>query len=79
MKKLEQGLDFLQRHEEKLWFWGVDRAEDLDFQPILERGWSYLGSPPRVPAQSGQPSVAPEKDVPAFAVGPHAPWLGGIG
>ena len=31
MKKLEQGLDFLQRHEEKLWFWGVDRAEDLGF------------------------------------------------
>ena len=29
MKKLEQSLDFLQRHEEKLWFWGVDRAADL--------------------------------------------------
>ena len=31
MKKLEQSLDFLQRHEEKLWFWGVDRAEDMGF------------------------------------------------
>src|SRR5262249_43489262 len=31
MKKLEEGLDFLQRNEEKLWFWGVDRAEDLGF------------------------------------------------
>src|ERR1700739_4489628 len=31
MKKLEEGLDFLQRQEEKLWFWGVDRAEDLGF------------------------------------------------
>src|ERR1700741_1742077 len=31
MKKLEESLDFLQRHEEKLWFWGVDRAEDMGF------------------------------------------------
>ena len=31
MKKLEQSLDFLQRHEEKLWFWGVDRAADMGF------------------------------------------------
>jgi len=31
MKKLEESLHFLQRHEEKLWFWGVDRAEDLGF------------------------------------------------
>src|SRR5258708_6741315 len=31
MKKLEEALDFLQRQEEKLWFWGVDRAEDLGF------------------------------------------------
>src|SRR5438270_1639171 len=31
MKKLEESLDFLQRQEEKLWFWGVDRAEDMGF------------------------------------------------
>src|SRR5258708_12467477 len=31
MKKLEEGLDFLQRNEENLWFWGVDRAEYLGF------------------------------------------------
>src|ERR1700738_2630804 len=28
MTKLEESLDFLQRNEEKLWFWGVDHAED---------------------------------------------------
>jgi len=33
MKKLEGSLDFLQRQEEKLWFWGVDRAEDMGFRP----------------------------------------------
>jgi hypothetical protein len=31
MKKLEEALDFLQRQEDKLWFWGVDRAEDMGF------------------------------------------------
>src|SRR5262249_59873760 len=31
MKKLEEALHFLQRNEEKLWFWGVDRAEDMGF------------------------------------------------
>ena len=31
MKKLEESLDFLQRNEEKLWFWGVDRGEDMGF------------------------------------------------
>src|SRR3974390_3810658 len=31
MKKLEEALAFLQRNEEKLWLWGVDRGEDLGF------------------------------------------------
>jgi len=31
MKKLEEALDFLQRQEEKLWFWGVDRAKTWAF------------------------------------------------
>jgi len=31
MKKLEESLHFLQRNEEKLWFWGVDRAADMGF------------------------------------------------
>jgi hypothetical protein len=28
MKKLEQSLQFLQRDEDRLWFWGVDRSDD---------------------------------------------------
>src|SRR2546429_9276928 len=31
MKRLEEALDFLQRQEEKVWFWGGDRAEDIGF------------------------------------------------
>src|ERR1700686_3320745 len=57
MKKLEQSLDFLQRHEEKLWFWGVDRAEDMGFSAEF----------PRKPANL---TLAPEPAVPAFVLGP---------
>lgn len=35
MKKLEQGLRFLQRSEERLWFWGVDRSDDPNFSADL--------------------------------------------
>ena len=41
MKKLEESLDFLQRHEEKLWFWGVDRAEDMGFSAEFLRKQAF--------------------------------------
>src|SRR5947209_822941 len=46
MKKLEEALDFLQRQEEKLWFWGVDRAEDLGFSAefLKERGCGWTAA-----------------------------------
>ena len=28
MKRLEEALQLLQRHEEHLWFWGVERSDD---------------------------------------------------
>ncbi len=71
MKKLEQGLDFLQRHEEKLWFWGVDRAEDLGFSAeFLKEAGLTLDRRQEFPRKAANLSVAPEKDVPAFALGP---------
>ena len=44
MTKLEESLDFLQRNEEKLWFWGVDRAEDMGFSAefLREAGLKYF-------------------------------------
>src|SRR6201981_4076379 len=71
MKKLEEGLDFLQRNEEKLWFWGVDRAEDLGFSAeFLKEAGLVLDRRQGVSRKGGSLSVAPEKDVPAFALGP---------
>ena len=71
MKKLEEGLDFLQRNEEKLWFWGVDRAEDLGFSAeFLKEAGLRLDRRAEFPRKAASLTVAPEKDVPAFALGP---------
>jgi hypothetical protein len=71
MKKLEEGLDFLQRNEEKLWFWGVDRAEDLGFSAeFLKEAGLKLDRRQEFPHKAASLSVAPERDVPAFSIGP---------
>jgi hypothetical protein len=71
MKKLEEGLDFLQRNEEKLWFWGVDRAEDLGFSAeFLKEAGLKLDRRQEFPRKAASLSVPPERDVPAFVLGP---------
>jgi hypothetical protein len=35
MKKLEQTLQYLQKREEALWFWGVHRSDDPNLAPEL--------------------------------------------
>jgi hypothetical protein len=71
MKKLEEALDFLQRHEEKLWFWGVDRAEDLGFSAeFLKEAGLRLDRRVDFPRKATSLSLPPEKQVPAFVLGP---------
>src|SRR5271155_1497440 len=71
MKKLEECLDFLQRHEEKLWFWGVDRAEDMGFSAeFLKEAGLHLDRREEFPRKAANISVEPERDVPAFVLGP---------
>ena len=71
MKKLEQALDFLQRHEEKLWFWGVDRAEDMGFSAeFLREAGLKLDQRTEFPGRATSLSLAPEREVPAFILGP---------
>ena len=70
MKKLEEALDFLQRHEEKLWFWGVDRAADMGFSAeFLREAGLRLDRRMEFPQKSANLSLAPEREVPAFALG----------
>jgi hypothetical protein len=71
MTKLEEALDFLQRNEEKLWFWGVDRAEDMGFSAeFLRQAGLNLDRRGEFPRKAASLMVAPESDVPAFALGP---------
>jgi len=71
MKKLEESLDFLQRQEEKLWFWGVDRAEDMGFSAeFLREAGLKLDRRTEFPHKAANLAVAPERGVPAFVLGP---------
>lgn len=71
MKKLEESLDFLQRQEEKLWFWGVDRAEDMGFSAeFLREAGMKLDHRTEFPRRATTLSLAPEREVPAFLLGP---------
>ena len=71
MKKLEQALDFLQRNEEKLWFWGVDRAADLGISAeFLREAGLKLDRRTEFPRKSANLSLPPEGAVPGFVLGP---------
>jgi hypothetical protein len=70
MKKLEESLDFLQRQEEKLWFWGVDRAEDMGFSAeFLREAGLKLDRRSEFPRKATHLLLVPERQVPAFALG----------
>src|SRR5690348_6584097 len=71
MKKLEESLDFLQKHEEKLWFWGVDRAEDMGFSAeFLKEAGMRLDRRLEFPKRATSVTLAPEREVPASVLGP---------
>jgi hypothetical protein len=71
MKKLEESLHFLQRNEEKLWFWGVDRGEGMGFSTeFLNDAGLQMDRRNEFPRKAANLSVAPERDVPAFVLGP---------
>jgi hypothetical protein len=71
MKKLGDSLRFLQRNEEKLWFWGVDRAADLGFSAeFLKEAGLQLDRRIDFPSKASNLSLEPERDVPAFVLGP---------
>jgi len=71
MKKLEQSLQLLQRQEERLWFWGVDRSDDPNFSgEMLREAGLRLDRRAEFPRKAASVSVPPEKPVPAFLLTP---------
>ena len=71
MKKLEQTLQFLQREEDRIWFWGVDRTDDpnLSAEMIREEGLS-IDRRGEFPRRSPSFAVSAEQPVPAFVLAP---------
>ena len=64
-------LRFLQRNEEKLWFWGVDRSEDIAFSAeFLKEIGLILDRRLEFPRKASSLSLEPDRDVPAFVLGP---------
>lgn len=71
MKRLEEALDFLQRQEDKLWFWGVERAEDMGFSAeFLKQAGMRLDRRNEFPKRATSVTLAPEREVPASVLGP---------
>ena len=71
MKKIEQTLQFLQRDEERLWFWGADRSDDPAFAgELLTEAGLKIDRRAEFPRKAACVSVSPEKPVPAFLVAP---------
>lgn len=66
MKKLEESLQILQKNEEKLRFWGVERTDDPTFAGDLLREFSlWLDRRHDFPRKVAELSVARERQVPA--------------
>lgn len=71
MKKLEHSLQYLQRREDSLWFWGADRTDDpnLATELLAEVGLK-LDRRREFPRRSANVVVAPERSVAAFHIAP---------
>lgn len=71
MKKLEQTLQYLQRQEERLWFWGVERSDDPNFAAdLLKEAGLRLDRRAEFPRRSANLALSPEKSVPAVLLAP---------
>lgn len=71
MKKLEQSLQYLQRREDSLWFWGADRSDDPNLATeLLSEVGLKLDRRAEFPRRSANVVVAPARAVPAVHIAP---------
>jgi hypothetical protein len=71
VRKLEQTLQFLQREEDHLWFWGVDRTDDPNVSAeMLRESGLRLDRRAEFPQRTERLVVPPEERVPAFMLAP---------
>lgn len=71
MKKLEEALQLLQKNEERLRFWGVERTDDPNMAgDILQDFGLWLDRRREFPRKVADLSVAAERSVPASMLAP---------
>jgi hypothetical protein len=71
MKKLEESLQFLQKNEERLRFWGVERTDDPNLTGELLQGFGlWLDRRKEYPRKVAELGVARERAVPASMLAP---------
>jgi hypothetical protein len=71
MKKLEESLQLLQKNEERLRFWGVERTDDPNMAgDILEEFGLWLDRRKEYPRKVADLAVASDRTVPASMLAP---------
>lgn len=71
MRKLEEVLQFLQKKEEGLRFWGVEYSDDPNFsEELVREAGLRLDRRVEFPRRSSNVALSPEKPVPAVLLAP---------
>ena len=71
IRRLEQALQYLQREEDRLWFWGVDRSDDPNVAAdMLRESGLNLDRRGDFPRRAEQLSLTPEQPVSPFQMAP---------
>jgi hypothetical protein len=71
MKKLEESLQLLQKNEERLRFWGVERSDDPNMAgDLLQEFGLWLDRRSEFPKKIGEVGVPWERHVPASMLAP---------
>jgi len=67
MKRLEEALQLLQRHEDRLWFWGVERSDDPKLAgEMLNQFGLHYDQRKDFPRRAVEVEVPAGRPVPAF-------------
>ncbi len=71
IRKLEQTAQFLQQHEDRLWFWGVDRSDDPNVSAeMLREAGLRLDRRQEFPRRTERLAVTPEQPITALLLDP---------
>jgi hypothetical protein len=69
IRKLEESVQFLQQHEDRLWFWGVDRSDDPNISAeMLQEAGLRLDRRQELPRRNERLTLRPEQRVPTFVL-----------